>query len=130
MKQCPNIDKDTMKRLQSLNIQPNVHNRVVIFYTICIILRLLLAGLSYQLRDQLWLPYLTMIISGFVIYRLHDQLYGQWWWSRPFHFMIMILLFIVSILIIYKKVDSKYISYLLYVDVIGGFIHSLLIERC
>ena len=129
-KKCPNIDKDTLNALKKMNINPTTENRRVLFYTLCVILRLFIAGLAYQFKDNTWLPYIVLIISIYTIYRLSNNLYGKWWWSRPFHLFICILLVIVSLLIIFKKINGKYISYLLYIDVIGGFTHSLFIKRC
>jgi hypothetical protein len=127
---CPNIDKDTLNILKKISINPTINNRILIFYCICIIVRLLLAKLAYTYKDKYWIPYLTIMINVFIIYRLKKNLYGNWWWSRPFHLVISILLVIVSILIILGKMNSKYISYLLFIDVMGGFINSLLITRC
>jgi hypothetical protein len=103
---------------------------MILFYTLCIVLRLFIAGLAYHFRDSYWLPYLVLIISLYTGYRISKNLNGNEWWSRKFHLIITILLSIVSVLIILKKVDGKYISYLLYLDVFVGFTHSLLITRC
>jgi hypothetical protein len=130
MKGCPNIDNDTLNALKKMGIKPTIENRKRIFYTLCIVLRLFLAGLVYQLKNNIWLPYIILCISIYTIYRLTNNLYGKWWWSRPFHLLISCLLAIVSILVILKKVDGKYISYLLYLDVFGGFTQSLFIKRC
>jgi len=131
MKQkCPNIDKDTLNILKKISINPTINNRILIFYCICIIVRLLLAKSAYIYKDKYWLPYLTIMINLFIIYRLKNNLYGNWWWSRPFHLVISILLVITSIVIINWNIDGKYISYLLFIDVVGGFINSLLITRC
>jgi len=130
MKKCPNIDKDTLNVLKKLGLNSSPKNRAIIFYFICIILRLFIAGVAYQYKNKQWLPYVVMFISLIVIYRLSNHILGRWWWSRPFHLLIVVLLLIVSILTIYNKIDGKYISYLLYLDVFGGFIHSLFITRC
>tara|TARA_B110000495_G_C22858210_1_gene500424 strand:+ start:62 stop:454 length:393 start_codon:yes stop_codon:yes gene_type:complete len=130
MKNCPNIDINTLNIIKKIGLDSSVKNRAILFYSICVIVRLLIAGLAYQFRNKTWLPYLVMVISTIVIYRLYNNLYGRWWWSRPFHLLMMILLFIASILTIYKYIDGKYISYLLYLDLFGGFIHSLFIKRC
>tara|TARA_B110000495_G_C22474337_1_gene293735 strand:+ start:125 stop:520 length:396 start_codon:yes stop_codon:yes gene_type:complete len=127
---CPNIDNDTLEALKNMGINPSVKNRIRIYYTICIVLRLFIAGLAYQFKDTLWLPYITLIISMFTSYRLYNNLEGKQWWSRSFHFYICILLTIISTLIIFGYIRGEYISYLLYLDVIGGFTQSLFINRC
>lgn len=130
MKKCPNIDKNSIKFLKNIGMNPTIENRKIVFLTICIFVRLIIAGLAYQYRNKKWLPYLIIILCSFVIYHLYKTLNLNYWWSKKFHILICLLLIIVSILIILKKLDSKYISYLLYIDVIGGFMHSLLIKRC
>lgn len=130
MKNCPNIDKNTLNIIKKIGLDSSIKNRAILFYSICVIVRLLIAGLAYQFRNKTWLPYIVIVISTIVIYRLYNNLSGRWWWSRPFHLLMVILLFITSILTIYKYIDSKYISYLLYIDVFGGFIHSMFIKRC
>lgn len=130
MKECPNIDKNTLNVLKKMGVNYSPKNRAVIFYTVCIILRLFIAGLVYQFRYKKWLPYLFIIPCILVIYNISTNTYGRWWWSRPFHLLICILLFIVSIMVITGDISGKYLSYLLYLDVLVGFIHSLFITRC
>ena len=130
MRNCPNIDKDTLNAVKKMGIVPNVKNRMILFYTLCIVLRLFIAGLAYHFRDSYWLPYLVLVIGLYTAYRIYKNLNGNEWWSRKFHLIIVILLCIVSVLIILKKVNGKYISYLLYLDVFVGFSHSLFITRC
>ena len=127
---CPNIDPDTYNGLRKLGVSMDVHNRQILFYTLCIVLRLFLAGVAYQLKDTLWFPYIVIVISLFIMYRLHDKLEGNFWWSRKFHFIVCLLLVIVSLLKIVGVLAGEYISYLLYLDVGVGFFHSLMIKRC
>tara|TARA_B110000208_G_C11711877_1_gene409616 strand:- start:918 stop:1310 length:393 start_codon:yes stop_codon:yes gene_type:complete len=130
MNNCPNIDKDTFNALIKLGIKPTIENRVRVFYTICIFARLLLAGSMYYLKDNKWLPYIILLISSFIIFRLSKNLNGKFWWSRKFHLLICILLAINSLLIIKTNKYREYISYLLYIDVFGGLIHSIFQTRC
>ena len=127
---CPNIDKDTLNAIKKMGLVPTVKNRMILFYTLCIVLRVFIAGLAYHFRDSYWLPYLVLIVSLYIGYRTSKNLNGNEWWSRKFHLIITILLSIVSVLIILNKVDGKYISYLLYLVVFVGFTQSLLITRC
>lgn len=127
---CPNIDKDTLSGLKKIGIKMNIENRKILFYTLCVVLRLFIAGLVYQLKDKHWLPYIIILFSLLIIYRLHDKINGNFWWSRKFHMFICFLLIVVSVLKINGYVDGKYLSYLLYIDVGFGFLHSLTIKRC
>jgi hypothetical protein len=128
---CPNSEPNTNKFLESIGIKPTPENRIRIFYTICIIVRLLIAGLALQLKDKVWLPYVVIVIALVTSFRLFQNLYGTWWWSTSYHLVISILLVVISFLLIIKKCNRpELISYLLYADVLGGFIQSLGVVRC
>ena len=92
-------------------LQPDFGMTFLIFLTF--FCQLFIAGLSYQFKDSYWLPYLVLVIGLYTGYRISKNLNGNEWWSRKFHLIIVILLCIVSVLIILKKVNGKYISYLL-----------------
>tara|TARA_B110000208_G_scaffold186658_1_gene243509 strand:- start:4094 stop:4483 length:390 start_codon:yes stop_codon:yes gene_type:complete len=123
--QCPNIDNDTYNFLKSISISPTPENRKRIFYTICIFIRLTLAGIIYYLKDNKYLPYITLVISSLTIYRLSKNLNGNFWWSRKFHVLINVLLIINSLIILKTNKYKEYISYLLYIDVLGGIMKSI-----
>ena len=128
---CPNYELNTNNFLESLGINPTPHNRSMIFYTICIMVRLLIAGIVLQLKNKYWIPYVVFIISLITSYRLFNNLRGDWWWSRSFHLIVSMLLLVISFLLIIKKLNkSELIAYLLYFDVIGGLIQSLGVTRC
>jgi hypothetical protein len=127
---CPNIDKDTLSGLKNIGVKMNIENRKILFYTLCIVLRLFVAGLVYQLKDKHWLPYIITSFSLLIIYRLHDKIDGNFWWSRKFHMFICFSLIFVSVLKINGYIGGEYLSYLLYIDVGFGFLHSLTIKRC
>tara|TARA_B110000208_G_C11537750_1_gene346794 strand:- start:113 stop:505 length:393 start_codon:yes stop_codon:yes gene_type:complete len=128
---CPNYELNTNKFLESLGIKPTPMNRTRIFYTICIMVRLLIAGIVLQLKNKVWLPYVVFIISLITSYRLFKNLRGNWWWSRSFHLIVSMLLVLISFLLIIKKLNNpELIAYLLYFDVLGGLIYSLGVTRC
>ena len=70
MRNCPNIDKDTLNAVKKMGLVPNVKNRMILFYTLCIVLRLFIAGLAYHFRDSYWLPYLVLVIGLYTGYRI------------------------------------------------------------
>ena len=74
MKNCPNIDKDTLNVIKKIGLDSTPKNRAIIFYSICIVVRLLIASVAYQYKDKKWLPYLILIPSAIVIYRLYNNL--------------------------------------------------------
>ena len=122
--------RELLSGLKNIGVKMNIENRKILFYTLCVVLRLFVAGLVYQLKDKHLLPYIIILFSLLIIYRLHDKINGNFWWSRKFHMFICFLLIVVSVLKINGYVDGKYLSYLLYIDVGFGFLHSLTIKRC
>ena len=66
---CPNSNKvfDNFlfkSGLIDANLSPTekAFQRRRVYYTICVVLRLLIAGLLLQFKDKQWLPYVTAII--------------------------------------------------------------------
>ena len=128
---CPNSELATNRALSDLGILPTPENRTRIFFTICIVLRLLLAGIVLHFKDNRFLPYLVLIIGLLTSYRLFNNLYGPWWWKRIYHLIISISLSTIAFLIIIKKIKhTEWMAYLLYIDVVVGFIQSLGVTRC
>ena len=52
MKNCPNIDKNTLNIIKKIGLDSSIKNRAILFYSICVIVRLLIAGLEYQFRNK------------------------------------------------------------------------------
>jgi len=109
------------------------YQRRRVYYTICVLLRLALAGLILQLKDKWWLPYVIGIIAlyswiNLLFFRKEDNQ----WWSNKFQATISILLFLSSILIILKPnlVPTYILSLLMFISVGGGVFQSLLIPSC
>ena len=131
MLKCPNYEPITNKALENMRIAPSPENRTRIFHSICIPIRFLLAGIILQFKDNIYLPYILLVISLVTSYRLYNTLYGPWWWKRTYHLVISILLAIVSIAIIFKWTErTEWMAYILYMDVIIGIIQSLGVTRC
>jgi uncharacterized membrane protein HdeD (DUF308 family) len=109
------------------------YQRRRVYYTICVLLRLALVGLILQLKDKAWLPY---VIGVFALYSWINLLFfrkeDNQWWSNKFQAIISILLFLSSILIIFKTnlVPTYILSLLMFVSVGGGVFQSLLIPSC
>lgn len=99
--------------------------RKQLFYLICIMFRLMLAGIVFNFSDNKKLQYALVLLSLAGIYSNYSKLGECVWWSRQFHLIIAVLLFIVTGLTILGKIkDSKWMSYLLYIDVIFGLFYS------
>jgi hypothetical protein len=136
---CPNNNKIFDKMLfesglidDNLSDVDKAYQRRRVYYTICIMIRLAIAGLVLQLKDKEFMPYVIGIISIYPIislgfYRTEDNQ----WWSNKFQLAISIALFISCLLIILKTQIPKYIpSLILFISVFGGVFQSLLIPSC
>ena len=131
MTKCPNFEPVTNKTLKNMGIDPTPENRTRVFYTICIVLRLLIAGVVLQYKDNRYLPYILLILSLFTAYRLYNNLYGQWWWKRIYHMITSLFLAIICLAIIFKKTNHmEWMAYVLYLDVFVGIVQSLGVKRC
>ena len=107
---CPNSNKIFDNFLfgsglinNDLNPTDKAYERRRVYYTICITFRLLIAGLLLQLRDKEWVPYVVAIGSliasiNLAFFRKEDNQ----WWSNNFSLAMNLLLFIASLLIIFK----------------------------
>ena len=118
---------------KNLNNNSKACQRRRVYYTICVLLRLALAGLVLQLKDKTWIPYITGIFSlyssiNLLFFRKEDNQ----WWSNKFQAIIAILLFIFSLLIILKTnlVPTYTLSLIMFISVGGGVFQSLLIPSC
>ena len=136
---CPNNNKIFDKMLfesglidDNLSDVDKAYQRRRVYYTICIMIRLTIAGLVLQLKDKEFMPYVIGIISIYPIislgfYRTEDNQ----WWSNKFQLAISIALFISCLLIILKTQIPTYIpSLILFISVFGGVFQSLLIPSC
>lgn len=139
MKNCPNNNNifDPMlfesglidKNLSDID---KAYQRRRVYYTICILLRLAIAGLVLQLKDKYFMPYIVGIISIYPIislgfYRKQDNQ----WWSNKFQLVIAIALFISCLLLILKVQLPTYVpALILFISVLGGVFQSLLIPSC
>lgn len=135
---CPNNNKVFDKPLSFLfdkDITPEdmAYQRRRVYYTICVFLRLAIAGLLLQLKDKVWIPYIVGIVSLYSIYSLgFVRTEDNQWWSNKFQLIMAILLFIVSILIIFKvkQIPTWTMSLLFFISIFGGVFQSLLIKSC
>lgn len=143
---CPN-GKDSFTEFlynsgiidKTLSDTEKAYQRRRIYYTICIFIRLAIAGLLLQLKDKIWLPYVTLVFSLFAINNLaFYKEDGKQWWSNTFQLLISILMTIVSILLINQQqydeneraIPTYLLSLIMFASVSGGVFQSLLIPSC
>ena len=140
MNTCPNNNKIFDNFLfnsglidNTLNDTEKAYQRRRVYYTICITLRLFLAGLLLQLKDKKWLPYITAIISLYALISLgFFRKQDNQWWSNNFQLLIAILMFIASILLIFNVniIPTYSLSLIFFISIFGGIFQSLLIQSC
>ena len=136
---CPNNNKifdsflfDSGLINKNLSVADKAYQRRRVYYMICILIRLAIAGLVFQLKDKKFMPYVLAVISIYPIislgfYRKEDNQ----WWSNKFQLVIAIALLISSLLIIFKVGIPTYIpALILLLSVFGGVFQSLLIPSC
>jgi hypothetical protein len=100
-----------------------------LFYTICIFIRLLMAGTVYNYSKNKYIQYAVIFFSIISTYLNYTKLNECVWWSRKFHLIIAFILLVVSLQIIFKKIkNTKLMAYLLYIDVLFGIVHTLKIS--
>lgn len=113
-------------QLSRVGIMPSDRQRV--YYTVCVPLRLALAGLVYQYRDHPRLSTILVPICLLAVYNLVGDLNNPHpgWWSRRFHLLISILILGICL----HFTDHKHLlGYLALVDVGVGVVHSLFVAR-
>jgi phosphatidylserine synthase len=122
--QCPihnprvGSDPDVDIFLQNIGVEPEY--KLVVFLTICIVVRLALAGLATANYDKPFLPYVAAVAAVFAIFTLVPTLNKSQWWSRKFHLVIALLVLMASGIQIYTDRRDMSIPYLLFADVIFG----------
>ena len=139
MTTCPNNNKIFDNFLfksglinEKLSDADKAYQRRRVYYTICVLIRLAIAGLLLQLKDHKYIPYIVAVIYFFSIinmsfYRKEDNQ----WWSNKFQLVMSISMFISSLLIILKTgLPTYFLSLIFFLSVFGGVFQSLLIPSC
>jgi hypothetical protein len=136
---CPNSNKIFDNFLfgsglinNDLSPTDKAYERRRVYYTICITFRLLIAGLLLQLRDKAWVPYVVGVGSLIAIVNLAFlRKQDNQWWSNNFSLAMNLLLFIASVLIIFKTGLPTYsLSFIFLFSILGGVFNSLLVPSC
>jgi hypothetical protein len=103
-----------------LNIE--MEDKIRVFLTICILIRLLIAGLSYQYYDSKYIKYFYIIGAISVIMILYPKLNGDVWWNRKVHLIIALFVLFIAVYQIFYNITDKTIPGILYIDVIFGIL--------
>jgi hypothetical protein len=89
-----------------------------------------LAGVVYNFSNKKMVQYVVLFAGLGAVYFNLTKMCDNVWWSREYHFIIAVLLVIVTGLLLAKKLENtKYLAYLLYADVLFGFAHSFVTNK-
>lgn len=109
------------------------YERRRVYYTICVMLRLAIAGLLLQLKDKFWVPYVVAVASLYsAISLLFFRKQDSQWWSNKFQATMSVLLFVASLLCIFKinGFPTYSLALLFFISIFGGVFQSLLNPSC
>ena len=104
--------------LSGLGIEPE--QKVLVFLTICIVVRLLIAGVANVYHDTKVLPYVAAVIGIAAMVIIGSNIDQDVWWSRKMHLVIATMIVLSSGYQITSGVRDRSIAYLLYADVLLG----------
>ena len=103
-------------QIESMGFSPR--ERMLLFYMICIPLRLSLVSLLYKFEDhKMFTPIMIVMACVSISMNLNKS---DVWWSRKTH-----LLNALSVLLVALAGYPKYIKYILLSDIVGGAILSI-----
>ena len=115
-------EKGDSGKLKEMGIPLN--QRKMLFYGICIWLRLGLAYLSYKYYEHPYFLYLAAIGSVIGILTIRVNKDKCVWWSRRFHHINLWLILYTVLIQLVTKDKKPIISYLLFIDVFTGILTS------
>jgi hypothetical protein len=135
MGECPNSDPNfdkVMAKFFDITGKDYPSKRKMVYYGICIWVRLALYTYIYKHKDEKYIPYLVGVLALGAIINLQSSLDnpGKQWWSKRFDLLISVLLLLSCVGVVNGKIDSVYIPVLLYASLIGGLLQKLTVEFC
>jgi hypothetical protein len=95
-------------------------DKTQVYLTICIVLRLLIAGIAMKYYDREIAPWIFLLIGIAVVIILYPNLNSDQWWSRKTHIIIGLLIISSSSYQLYIGTRDRIVPILLYADVILG----------
>lgn len=122
MSKCVQNDSGVLKEKYNLNY----NQRRMLFYGVCIWVRLGLVYLSYKMYNTKWFLYVALIVSGIALLRNANRVDKDdcVWWSRLFHYVNLWVILSVSIIQLTTGDRKPIISILLLIDVLFGILYS------
>ena len=134
---CPNDDPyftRTMYRIgllrRGMTAEDIVNRRRVIYYCVCVVMRLTLIAVVYKLRDNVIVQGLVMAGALMGVVNLGGRYEGNQWWSKKFQLLMSCIIVILVILTYLKYVKSWTIPLAMAVSLAGGVLQSFMIRFC
>lgn len=130
---CPNFASSFFTRnvLDRLGLNtPDA--RKFLYLGPCVLTRFGLYTLVYKFCDRNWMIYIVTAISAIIliIQFATNDIDSPQWWSASFVFGMTLVIFISCLLVLLKKIKSRWIPLLLYGSLIGGMVQSLRTDFC
>lgn len=122
---CPNSDPGFNKIIG--NRTPEERSKL--FY-ICVLVRTLLYTGVYMYRDEPWMAPLVGTLSLASIFQLTRPSENKQWWSKKFQLVMAILVLLSAIAVKFYGIDSRSMSALLFISLIGGVIQRTQTKLC
>lgn len=134
---CPNDDPyftRTMYRIgllrRGMTAEDIVNQRRVIYYSVCVVIRLTIIAVVYKLRDSTIVQGLVMAGALMGVVNLGGRYEGNQWWSKKFQLLMSCIIVILVILTYLKYVKSWTIPLAMAVSLGGGVLQSFMIRFC
>ena len=135
--ECPNDDPyftRTMYRIgllrRGMTAEDIVNRRRVIYYCVCVVLRVIIIATVYKLRDSRIVQGLVMLGALVGVGNLGGRFEGNQWWSKKFQLLMSCIIVILVILTYLKYVESWAIPLAMAVSLVGGVLQSFMIRFC
>lgn len=135
MSECPNSDPNfdkVMSNFFDITAKDYPSKRKMVYYGICIWVRLALYTFIYYKRDYKYMPYIVGVLALGTIMNLQSSISnpGKQWWSKRFDLLISVLLLLSCVGVIIGKIPSIVMPLLLYLSLFGGILQSFFITFC
>ena len=128
---CPNDDPNFTKVLKDIHlVKDGTPEERSNLFMVCILVRTLLYSGVYVYREASWMPYMVAILALASIIQLTKPTKNTQWWSKKFQLVMAILVLISALAVKFAKFDSRSMSALLFISLIGGVLQRTQIKMC
>ncbi len=122
---CPNSDPEFNKIIGDRTPEERS-----LLFIVCVLVRFSLYTGVYVYRDKPWMVPLVALISLFSIFRLTRPTQNKQWWSKKFQLAMSVLVLVSALAVKFAGLDSKSMSFLLFISLLGGILQRTQIKMC